>query len=57
VQKEGESCILQRPYTATELSVEEGEAVTVLLTESGWAWATNESGESGWVPLEHLEPE
>jgi len=56
VQKEGESCILQRPYTATELSVEEGETVTVLLMESGWGCAINESGESGWVPLAHLEP-
>ena len=30
------------------------ETVTVLLMESGWGWATNESGQSGWVPLEHL---
>jgi hypothetical protein len=54
VQKEGEQCVLQRPYTATELSVEESETVTVLLMESGWGWVTNESGQSGWVPLECL---
>lgn len=54
VKKEGECCVLQRQYTATELSVDEGETVTVLLMESGWGWATNESGESGWVPLEHI---
>jgi len=54
VEKEGEQCVLQRPYTATELSVEEGERVTVLLMESGWGWVTNESGQSGWVPLEYL---
>jgi hypothetical protein len=54
VGKEGEYCVLQRPYTATELSVEEGVTVTVLLVESGWAWATNESGQSGWVALDHL---
>jgi len=54
VEKEGENCVLQRDYTATELSVEEGETVTVLLVESGWGWAINESGESGWVPSEHL---
>ena len=37
------------------LILEEGETVTVLLMESGWGWATNESGQSGWVPLECLE--
>ena len=52
VQKEGEYCLLQRSYTATELNVEEGETVTVLLTESAWGWVTNESGQSGWVQLE-----
>ena len=56
VEREGEYCVLQRPYTATELSVEEGEKVTVLLMESGWGWATNESGQSGWLPLERLAP-
>ena len=34
------------------LSFEEGETVTVLLMESGWGWATRESG---WVPLGGLE--
>ena len=55
LEKKGERCVLQRDYTATELSVEEGETVTVLLMESGWGWATNESGQSGWVPLECLD--
>ena len=54
VEKEGECCLLQRPYTATELGLEEGDTVTVLLMESGWGWVTNESGQSGWVPLEYL---
>jgi hypothetical protein len=54
VEKEGEFCVLQRDYTATELSVEAGETVTVSLVESGWGWATNGSGQSGWVPLEYL---
>ena len=55
VQKGGQYCVLQRDYTATELSVEEGEKVTVLLMESGWGWATKEGGESGWLPLECIE--
>ena len=55
VEVERDLCVLQRDYTATELSVEEGETVTVLLMESGWGWATNASGDSGWVPLDHLD--
>ena len=55
VENEGENCVLLRDYTATELSVEEGETVTVLLVESGWGWATNECGLGGWVPMEHVE--
>ena len=54
VEKDGQYCVLQRDYTATELNVDEGETVTVLLMESGWGWATNESGQSGWVPMECL---
>ena len=57
VEVEGEQCVVQRDYTATELNVEEGETVTVLLMESGWGWATNESGQSGWVPMEQLQAE
>jgi uncharacterized protein YgiM (DUF1202 family) len=57
LEKEGEYCVLQRDYTATELCVDEGETVTVEFVESGWGWVTNESGRSGWVPLEHLAEE
>jgi hypothetical protein len=55
VEKEGDHCLLQRDYTATELSLEDGEMVTVEFVESGWGWATRDSGESGWVPLECIE--
>ena len=41
-------------HTATEPSVEEGETVAVLLTESDWGWATKQSCQSGRVPLEYL---
>lgn len=51
---EGRSCVMQRDYDATELSVESGERIAADLVESGWAWATTESGESGWVPLDNL---
>ena len=45
---------LLRDYTARELTVESGQVVTASFTESGWAWVTNATGDSGWVPLKHL---
>lgn len=56
VQIQGSFCILNRDYTATELSVATGQTITAEYLESGWAWATTDSGASGWVPLSHLEP-
>ena len=55
MEVDGDLCVLQRDYTATEVNVDEGETVTVLLMESGWGWVSNESGQSGWVPLEYLD--
>jgi hypothetical protein len=56
VEKEGDHCVLRRDYTATELNVDGGETVTVELVESEWGWAKNEGRQSGWVPLQYLEP-
>ncbi|MGB3905715.1 MAG: SH3 domain-containing protein [Anaerolineae bacterium] len=55
VEIEGDSCVMKRDYNAIELSVEVGEALTVEFEESGRAWVTKDSGESGWVPSEHLD--
>ena len=55
VEIEGDSCVMKRDYDSTELSVEAGEVLSVESEESGWAWATKEGRESGWVPLENLE--
>ena len=52
---EGSKCTLKRDYTPVELTVSPGEELTVAFTESEWAWATNQKGESGWVPLDFLE--
>jgi hypothetical protein len=57
VERHGDgTCTLLRDYTARELTVRAGERVTASLTESGWAWVTNEAASSGWVPLAHLAP-
>ena len=51
---EGESGVLLRGYTAAELPLEPGDVVRGELVESGWLWATHESGRDGWAPLDCL---
>lgn len=51
-----ETAVLQCDYSATELTVVPGQVLSASVFESGWAWATAESGERGWVPLDNLEP-
>jgi hypothetical protein len=51
----GPFAVLQRDYCARELTVRRGTVVTGSLIESGWLWATTDTGVSGWVPLRVLE--
>jgi hypothetical protein len=37
-------------YSARELTVAVGEALTVEGSGGGWLWVVNERGERGWVP-------
>jgi hypothetical protein len=43
-------------YDANELSVTTGEIVSANEIVNGWRWTTNQSGQSGWVPADNLEP-
>jgi hypothetical protein len=51
----GERGWAARDYTATELEAQVGERLTLHQIESGWFWATNRAGQSGWFPANHLE--
>jgi hypothetical protein len=55
VRIEGDKCILQGDYNALELTVQPGEALEAVLTESGWLLAVSSKGATGWVPLECVE--
>lgn len=51
----GERARVTRHYSARELSVDEGEVVTIIEMLNGWAWVENVSNqEQGWVPLQNL---
>jgi len=49
VKRSGEWA-LRRDYTALELSVRRGQQLTLHFAESGFLFASTESGEAGWTP-------
>jgi hypothetical protein len=54
LQRNGEKAIARRDYDAVELTVAVGERLTVVESESSWAWAINGRGRRGWVPVDNL---
>lgn len=41
---------IARDFTAIELTVRAGDRLTLLWSESGFAWARTAAGEEGWLP-------
>ena len=52
---DGDRATAQQSYVAREISVMEGEIVRIEKLESGWAWVTNMTNETGWLPLKNLK--
>ena len=55
VKIDGIGAVAQQGYEAREVTVMEGEIVRIERVESGWAWVTNMTNETGWVPLKNLK--
>ncbi|MBI3651614.1 MAG: hypothetical protein HY231_11410 [Acidobacteria bacterium] len=55
VERQGDKATALVDYDAKELAARVGEALTATLEMCGWVWCKNQQGESGWVPLDHLE--
>jgi hypothetical protein len=55
VEPSGDVGVMRCDYTARELTISVGEELALHKSESGWYWATNKEGESGWVPVNHIE--
>jgi hypothetical protein len=51
---EQEGYVASSDYSAQELSMQMGEALLVAQFESGWFWCSDQHGQSGWVPAEHM---
>jgi hypothetical protein len=55
LEQKDETGVIRCDYEATELSVSVGEELVMGKEESDWIWCTNQSGQSGWVPADHVE--
>lgn len=52
---DGESAVARQDYDGAELTVRDGDELTVVHEESGWCWCQFGKDEMGWVPTEILE--
>ena len=58
IEERGEGAgVARQDYTASEMPLHAGDALTLHYEESGWYWATNATGQSGWVPRTHITME
>lgn len=55
LRREGDKGILLVDYTSRELSLHTGEELELQYQESGWYWARNQNGETGWAPSKHIQ--
>jgi len=55
LQVESHEAVVLDDYSAIELSVVDGETLTLSGETGGWYWCTNDSGRAGWVPAENLD--
>ena len=55
IKIDGDAAVAQKTYVAREVTVMEGEIVRIENVESGWAWVTNMTDQTGWIPLKNLK--
>ena len=55
IEREGDVAIARIDYSAVELTVTSGDTVILEQEVGGWYWATNEAGQSGWIPVEYIQ--
>lgn len=51
----GESAVARQDYDGAELTVRNGDELTVIREEQGWCWCVFGDSDRGWVPVEILE--
>lgn len=54
LDRQGDRGIARQDYSTAELTITEEEKVVLESEDSGWYWVTNQSGKSGWIPVENV---
>jgi hypothetical protein len=54
LDRQGDRGVALQDYSTAELTITVGEKVTLEKEDSGWYWVTNQTGKSGWVPVENV---
>ena len=49
-----DSSTILHDFTARELTIEQGDRVTLLHELNGWYWAKHDDGREGWIPATHI---
>jgi hypothetical protein len=57
IDADGQHATSKRDYDAIELTVNEGDRLTLLEETHGWYWVRNEQGTQGWIPVDHIAVE
>lgn len=55
LDRQGDFGYLRCDYDAIELTIRVGEILACHKEESGFIWVTNQAGQNGWVPSNHVE--
>jgi uncharacterized protein YgiM (DUF1202 family) len=55
IDRHGDVGRMRCDYNAIELTIHAGQILTLHKAESGFFWATDQSGRTGWVPSTHVE--
>ncbi|PLX16264.1 MAG: hypothetical protein C0601_10650 [Candidatus Muiribacterium halophilum] len=50
IKIDGGNATLKQDYDATELTVKQGDKLTILTEAAGWYYCSNKEKEKGWVP-------
>lgn len=54
IDADNQHATARRDYDAMELTVSEGDKLTLLEETHGWLWTRNDQGAHGWVPVDHI---
>lgn len=53
-QRAGSTGVMRHAFTSRELGIVPAEEVKLHKLESGWYWASNQNGVTGWIPGTHV---